>query len=77
VFYVFGLFIGFFIFGATVDSFWQFYNTSGFFGRLTLPEWLNLPAGVVVFVVVLMAIGMFWAGEKLEAVFSARRNGGN
>ncbi|UCH83659.1 MAG: hypothetical protein JSW50_14585 [Candidatus Latescibacterota bacterium] len=75
MFYVIGLFIGFFFFGATVDRFWQFYNTSGFFGRLTLPEWLDLSTGVVVFLVIVMAVGMFWAGEKLEKIFTTRRNG--
>ena len=32
-------------------------------------DWLNLPTGVVVVGVVLMALFMFWAGEQLERKF--------
>jgi hypothetical protein len=65
--------LGIFAFGSTVDRFWSFWNTSGFHGRLTLPDWLGAPAGAVVLGVVLMALGMFWGAEKLEAAFTARR----
>lgn len=74
VFYLGGLFIGFFLFGSTVDGFWSFWNNSGFAGSLTLPRWLGLPDEVVVFAVVVMALAMFWAGEKVERIFTARRN---
>jgi len=73
MFYVGGLFIGFFGFEATVQRFWNFYNNSGFMDRFTIPQWLGLPAGVVVFIVVLMALFMFWGAEKLEAIFTKRR----
>lgn len=68
-----GLFIGFFLFGSTVERFWSFWNNAGFEGVLTLPQWLGLPAGGVVFAVVVMALCMFWAGEKVEKTFTARR----
>ena len=42
---------------------------------MTLPDWLGVPAGVVVFAVVLMALFMFWGAEKLEKFFTARRQG--
>ena len=58
-----------------MERFWSFYNDSGFAGRLTLPDWLGVPAGVVVFAVVLMALFMFWGAEKLEKFFTARRQG--
>jgi hypothetical protein len=74
MFYMFGLFIGFFIFNSTVERFWSFFNNSGFLGRVTLFDWLRIPAGVVVFAVVLMALFMFWGAEKLEKIFSARRS---
>lgn len=41
-------------------------------GRFTLPEWLGLPTGVVVVLIVLMALFMFWGGEKLESIFGSR-----
>jgi hypothetical protein len=75
LFYIAGLFIGFFGFGSTVDRFWNFWNNSGFMGRFTIPQWLGLPDGVVVLIVVLMAIFMFWGAEKLETIFTARRGG--
>lgn len=68
-----GLGLGFFLFGETVPAFWSFFNHAGFAGRLTLSEWLGVNAGVVVLGVVLMALGMFWGGEKLERIFTARR----
>jgi len=58
-----------------VERFWSFYNSSGFAGRLTLPDWLGIPTGVVVFAVVVMAVLMFWGAEKLEKIFTARRQG--
>ena len=38
-------------------------------GRLTLPEALGLPHGLVVFLVVLMALGGFWGAAALEKKF--------
>jgi hypothetical protein len=72
---VIGLFIGFFLFGSTVEGFWSFYNTSGYFGRLTLFDWLGISPGIIVFAVVIMALFMFWGAEKLEKIFTARRCG--
>jgi len=71
--FVIGTFIGIFVFGATVDSFWTFWNTAGYHGRLTLPEWLGVPAGAVVVAVVAVALFMFWGGEKLERIFTEKR----
>lgn len=68
-----GLLVGIFLFGETVPSYWGFFNNAGFMGRYTIPEWLQLDAGVVVFIVVVMALGMFWGAEKVEKIFSARR----
>ena len=41
-------------------------------GRFTLMDWLGLPTGVVVLIVVLMALFMFWGGEQLERIFGGR-----
>src|SRR3970040_1274109 len=35
-------------------------------------DWLNLPTGVVVVAVILMALFMFWGGEQLERIFGGR-----
>lgn len=42
-------------------------------GALTLPQVLHLPYGLVVFAVVLMAVGGFYGAGKLEARFGAER----
>ena len=65
IMFVLGVFFGIFLFGETVDSFAIFWNSS-YMGRYTLPELFGLPTGVVVLGVVLMALFMFWGGEKLE-----------
>ena len=68
MFFALGTLFGIFIFGETVHLIEDFWNSS-YYGRLTLMDWLNLPTGVVVLGVVLMALAMFWAGEKLEQHF--------
>jgi len=60
------------LFGETerfYDLWWQF---AGYMGRVTIPEWLGLPYGVVVVGVVLMALFMFWGAEQLEHIFGGR-----
>jgi hypothetical protein len=71
--FVVGTMFGIFLFGETVEGFWRFYNTAGFHGRWTIPEWLGLPTGVVVVAMIVMALGMFWGGEKLERMFTEKR----
>ncbi|HIP70275.1 MAG TPA: sulfurtransferase, partial [Anaerolineae bacterium] len=68
IFFVLGVLTGIFLFGETVQYFAGFWNSS-YMGRYTLPEMFGLPTGVVVLGVVLMALFMFWAGEKLEAKY--------
>ena len=62
-----GVVIGVFVFGETVPYFMDFWTTSDL-GRLTIPDWLDLPAGVVVLFVVVAALFMFWGAEKLEKI---------
>ncbi len=76
IFIVLGGFIGAFLFGETVVGFENFYNGS-FFGRLTLMESLDMPAGVLVVLVVLMAVGLFIGGEKLEQDFGRKEKPAN
>ena len=75
MFYVIGLFVGFFLFSSTVHGFWSFWNNAGFTERLTLPDWLGVSPETVVFAVVVMALSMFWGAERVERIFKARRLG--
>ncbi len=71
LFFALGAMFGIFLFGETVDHFAEFWNSS-FYGRLTIQDWLGIPAGYVVVGVVLMALFMFWGGEHLERIFGKR-----
>ena len=71
LFFVLGGLFGIFVFGEVVDSFAIFWNSS-YYGRLTLMDVFNLPTGVVVLLVVLMALFMFWGGEQLEHIFGKK-----
>jgi hypothetical protein len=72
MFFVLGGFVGAFLFGETEQYFTEWYNYAGYFGRLTLMDVFNLPAGVIVLLVVLMALFMFWGAEQLERIFGKR-----
>lgn len=68
LFYVGGVLAGVFVIGEAFPLVKGFYE-SGNLGRLTLPQVLHLPYGVVVFLVVLMALGGFAAAEWAERRF--------
>lgn len=72
LFFVLGVLFGIFVFGETVEYFWDWWNNAGYMGRITIPEWLGAPVGVVVVGVVLMALFMFWGAEQLEHRFGGR-----
>ncbi len=71
LFYLSGIFIGIFVFGEIAPSIDKFFSGqySGFMGRATLYQFIGIPAGVVGFFVVLMALGGFWGAEWLERRF--------
>lgn len=71
ILFVLGGLVGATIFGETEKFFEIFYNGS-YFGRVTLMDTFNLPAGVVVVLVVLMALFMFWGGEQLERIIGKK-----
>ena len=75
IFFALGAFFGIFLFGETVGFFEGFWNSS-FMGRFTLYEWFGVDAGVVVFAVSIMALFMFWGGEKLEHIFGDIKKSG-
>lgn len=59
---------GVWLFGETVSTFEPFFLSS-YMGRFTLDQWLGLPLGATVLLVVAMALLMFWAGELAESHF--------
>jgi rhodanese-related sulfurtransferase len=71
IFFVLGGLVGVFLFGETVDFYRYFFNGS-YFGRLTLMDIFNLPAGIVVILVTLMAVFMLWGGEQLEKIYGKK-----
>jgi hypothetical protein len=64
-----GALFGMLIFGEVYDLFAAFHS-SGFMGSVFISDWLNVSIGLVGFLVILMALGMFWGGEWLEKKFS-------
>jgi len=69
--FVGGALAGVYLFGETVGSFESFFLSSSY-GRVLLPDWLGLPAGVVVLAVVIMALLAFWGAEVIEARMSGK-----
>lgn len=68
--FLLGALVGVWLFGETVGSYETFFLSSNM-GRFTLPDWLGLPTGVTLVLVVLMALAMFWMGELAEAHWGA------
>ncbi|MEK7441602.1 MAG: YeeE/YedE thiosulfate transporter family protein, partial [Chloroflexota bacterium] len=72
LFFVLGVLTGIFAFGETEIYFDYWWQNSGYLGRFTIMDWLNLPNGVVVTLVVLMALFMFFGAELLEKYVGKR-----
>jgi hypothetical protein len=75
ILFVLGALVGVGIFGESVSSFESFWLSS-FMGRFTLPDWLGVPPGVALVLVVAMALFTFWGAEKIERAFAPRPAGG-
>jgi len=69
--YVLGVFAGVFIFGELFPLIESFYNATPM-GQISLPQLINLPYGLLVFLIILMALGGFIGAEKAEKYFAAR-----
>lgn len=69
--YLAGMFFGIFVFGEVFPLIESFYNSTPM-GRITLPEFLGLSHGMIVFLVVLMALGAFAAAEWSEKVMTKK-----
>ena len=61
-FFALGGLVGTFLFSETERLFHYFYNSS-YYGRLTLMDVFHLKAGTVVFIMVVMALIVFWLNE--------------
>jgi rhodanese-related sulfurtransferase len=72
IMFVIGAAVGVWAFGETVQPYWNWWNNSGYYGRLTLMDVFHLPTGVIVLLVVCMALFMFWGGEQLERIFGQK-----
>lgn len=72
--YVFGVFAGIFVFGLSFPLVKDFYTATPM-GQSTLPQLFNLPYGLLVFAVVLMALGGFIGAEKVEKYFALKDAG--
>ncbi len=72
MFFMLGGFVGAFLFGETEKYFTTWHNQAGYLGRVTLMDVFDLPAGLIVLFVVLMALFMFWGSEQLERIVGKR-----
>lgn len=64
-----GLFIGIFIFMEGYPLWEGFYKTENL-GNPLISDWLNISRGVFTFLLILVALGMFWVGEWAEKKFA-------
>ena len=71
--YVVGMMFGIFVFGEMFPSIENFFNSSEM-GTVTLPQYFNMSYGLVVFLVVLMALGAFAAAEWGEKKMATKKS---
>ena len=69
--FVLGAMVGALLFGGTVDRFYDFSNSS-YMGRFTIPDWLGLDTGVVVFVLVIFGVLLIWGADAIERAWKKR-----
>ncbi|WP_337866106.1 YeeE/YedE thiosulfate transporter family protein [Ignavibacterium sp.] len=69
--YILGVMFGIFVFGEIFPFITDFYNSTNM-GSVTLPQFFHLSYGMVVFLVVIMAIGAFALAEWSERKFAHR-----
>lgn len=72
--YLLGIIAGIFVFGEMFPLVEGFYNSTPM-GEMTLPALLGLPYGLMVFAVVVMAVGAFAAAGWAENVMRAKKGG--
>jgi uncharacterized membrane protein YedE/YeeE len=67
VFFLVGTLFAMFFWGETVDLWGSFYTEAGFLGRLTLDQVTGLSVGTTIFLIVVIALGLFYGAEIVEA----------
>ncbi|MFQ5583640.1 MAG: hypothetical protein ACE5GL_04330 [Calditrichia bacterium] len=55
----------------------QKFTQSGTMGRVTLSNWLHLSPGLIAFMIIITALGMFWGAEVLKKNFSEKETPGS
>ena len=70
-----GIITGIVVFGELFPLIHGFYEATPM-GQVTLPQLLNIPYGLVVFLVALMAVGGFTGATWVEKAMAARKGGG-
>ncbi len=75
VIYLLGVMAGIFVFGEIFPLIEGFYYSSNM-GRVFLPDYLGMSYGMIVFLVVLMAVGAFAVAEWGEKKMAAKKSGG-
>ena len=71
MFYLGGVILGMFFFGELYPVIENF-HTAGALGRFLVSDWLGLSLGITGFLIILMALFMFWGGEQLEKSFGEK-----
>ena len=64
-----GLFLGIFLFMEGYPL-WEGFYKAEFLGNPLINEWLNISRGMFTFLLILVALGMFWVGEWAEKKFT-------
>lgn len=67
--FILGAMFGMIVFGEIFPIIENLFY-SGSMGNITLPEYFGVSGGIIGFIIVLMAVGMFVGGEFLEKKFS-------
>jgi rhodanese-related sulfurtransferase len=66
MFFMLGGFVGAFLFAETQGYYDNWYNNSGYLGRLTLDQVFGIPASAIVLMIVGAALFFFWLAERVE-----------
>lgn len=74
IWFLVGAMAGIFTWAVAYPAVKGFYE-SGSMGEFTIPQWLNLPAGLIGFLVILMALGAFWVATYVERRLSLKQKG--
>jgi rhodanese-related sulfurtransferase/uncharacterized membrane protein (DUF485 family) len=70
--FMLGGFVGAFLFGETEVLFDHWYNSAGYYGRLTLDQVFGISAPALVVIIVGVALFMFWGAEQLERLIGRK-----